>query len=334
VDQGNARVTAQAQRDFLKASKVKEHDTDKVEYEAFAVALEQGGPQAATRVLGMLPGGAVPKRFKDLVASGQRAGAPDTLQSLQTYGKIKDNPDLAARIWEDAADARAIRESYTRLDQMGLTASLQPLPAGSPPEVEKQYVAMREKAAKELALLAAERKARDGLADIRKTVATGAANVASAQKQVRSLTADTYGSDLSPISRAKVERWATGFMGRQLGHDEVSAPELVKQVWPQVQDSLLPVGTKHIALPLPGTPSLGTLGLSGLKQRSGAAWDKALLAALSEKGGGAAYTSDDIKEVFYSKGQNGAQLTLHVLSKGKLHTVSFPEFDVRKHIKE
>jgi hypothetical protein len=333
TDQGNNRVFAQSFRDQLKDSKIKEWDTDTVEYQAFAQAVQQG-PVAAARVLGMLPGGQVPKKFKDIVASGQSTGSPDTLVALQTYGLVKDNPEMVARIWPDAMDARAIRESYTRLEQGGKLSVLQPLPKGAPPELEKQFVQAREGAAKELSLLANERKARDTFGDLKKTIAGGEANVAKAKQAVANLTSETYGGKLSPISRSKIEQAVAWQVGHLMGHEGVAPGELVKQAWTAVQDKMLPVGTKLVALPYPGTPGAATLGLSGLKSRSTPAWDDALLKALSEKGGGATFKADDVKEVYYTKGQFGADLILHVMTNGRLLTVRMPEFEVRKHVKE
>lgn len=333
VDQSNNRVVAQAARDFLKNSKIKEHDTDKVEYEAFATAIQQGaGP--ATRVLGMLPGGQVPRRFRDIVASGQASGAADPLVALATYDRIKDNPDLIARVWDKAEDAKAIRESYTRLEQSGKLAVLQPLPPGSPPEVEQQYIKARESAGKDLSLLAQERKARDTLGDLSKTFNHATVNVNKAKAAVRNLTEDTYGTALTSITRGKIEQAVAWQVGHLMGHEGVSPDALVKQSWAAVQDSMLPMGTKNVALPLPGTPGMATLGLSAPKLRTTAGWDSALLAALSDKGGGAAYKLEDVKEIYYGKGERGAQLYIHLLINGRLQTVSMPEFDVRKHIKE
>ncbi len=333
-DQSNNRVVSDSMRTFLKESKIKEHVTDHMEAQAFELAI-QGGSKSAARLLGSLPGGDVPKSFRDKVASGREAGQPDTLQALQTYASVKDNPALVARIWQNPLDAQAIRESYTRLEQGGKLAVLQPVPANVPPEIEQKVMQTREAAGKDLALLAQERQSRDTLGDLKKTFGAAEKNLAPAQSAVKKLTAETFGSDLSAVSRGKIEQMVAAQVGHLTGHEGVSAPELVKQAWTQVQDKALPLGTKLVAIPLdPNTPGTAALGLSGSKHRGSKQWDDALLATLSEKGGGAKYALEDIKEAYYIRGERGADLVLHVMSGKQMYTLRMPEFEVRKHVKD
>ena len=336
TDSSNSRVRAQAFRDFLKSSKVKEWDTDKIEDQAFTEALQQG-PGPATKVLSLLPGGQVPKRFKDRVSSGQSSGAPDSLIALQAYARVKDNPDLVARIWDKPQDAMAIRESYERLEQGGKLEALGGLPQGAPPELEKRFTDTRTAAGKELSLLAQERKSRDMLTTLGKAFDNSKDNVAKAQGAVRTLTSDTYGSKLSPISRSKIEQMVAWQVGHLMGHDGVSPQELVKQAWQHVEDRALPVGTKFVALPVdPSVPGMSTLGLSAPKARATEKWDNALLTALAEKAGGAKFKAEDVKEIYYGKSPSlpGADLYIHAMIGGRLVTIQMNEFEVRKHVKE
>ncbi len=334
TDQGNTRVVTGSMRDLIKEFKIKERVADHVEYRALVRALDQG-PGAVANVMSALQGGAAPQKFKDALASGIRTGNADTLDAVGAYAKMRSNPNLVAKIWTTAEEARGMEEAYQRVVQSGQEAALQPLPPGAPPEVEKQYIQTREKVAGTMNLLAQERKARDGLGrDLASVIQGGKEKATQAEAATRDLIKETYGGNLSGVAKATLNRLVANRVKDAMPIPGVQPAQMVKDAWAHVQDAVLPLGTKMVALPLPGTPTVSTLGLSGLKNRSSDVWDKALLAALKEKGGGADYKLEDIKEAYYGQGERGANLILHVYSEGKLHSWNIPEFDIRKHVKE